>query len=143
MQELREPLAEGARLCHRGRFLHLDIAELDTAGHHRPRRRGPLSDISARSSSCPREAASCQFRDTSSIIAQSISAVVRSLPLTKASPGADCLFRKQQAATVRRADCDFGRTRVLDGGLQQDRAKHDGFEKDGGPVQRLERALNG
>jgi hypothetical protein len=30
----------------------------------------------------------------------------------------------------------------LDGGLQQDRAKHDGFEKDDGPVQRLERAPN-
>jgi hypothetical protein len=31
---------------------------------------------------------------------------------------------------------------LLDGGLRQNRAKHDGFEKDDGPVQRLERAPN-
>ena len=79
----------------------------------------------------PRGVASCQFRDTKLDSCSRVSALLSiHCRLQKRLQASIACFDSSKPRPFAALICDFGRTRALDGGLQQDRAKHGGFEKD-------------
>ena len=157
MQELPEPLTEGARSVSYGSVSsewswtgagHRRLAKSPTIiGDKRRDRpdflRHEFQDL-RRGHITVSPGSPCQFRDTKfRLLRSEPSALLTFATMLKLRTfSVDCPVRQQRATPFAAPDFDFRRMRGACGGLQQDRAKHGGFGKDAGPSQRLERAPN-